>query len=137
MDLDLQKQIFIPNPLILMPVKLDDSSFILFYFNFFCQSKGVSPFISKTCDDHCAWGVMGGVGGWWGCRSSNANILQLSAAGGNSLTERNSETFTQIHFTPRSKHPTAEVTCENKCLHRKAQRKPSATHFPKQKQERL
>lgn len=40
MDLDLQKQIFIPNPLILMPVKLDDSSFILFYFNFFLSVKG-------------------------------------------------------------------------------------------------
>lgn len=130
MDLDLQKQIFIPNPLILVPVKLDDSSFILFYCIFLLSVKGgfalhlLEP-VTTT--------ALGGGG------SSNANILQLSAAGGNSLTERRTPKRSHkfISLPGRSKHPTAEVTCENKCLHRKAQRNASGTHLPKQKQERL
>lgn len=140
MDLDLQKQIFIPNPLILVPVKLDDSSFILFYCIFLLSVKGgFALHLLEPVTTTALGGAMGGGGVGGRGRSSNANILQLSAAGGNSLTERRTPKRSHkfISLPGRSKHPTAEVTCENKCLHRKAERKASGTHLPKQKQERL
>lgn len=64
MDLDLQKQIFIPNPLILVPVKLDDSSFILFYCIFLLSVKGGFVLhLLEPVTTTALGGAMGGGGG--------------------------------------------------------------------------
>lgn len=98
-----------------MPVTPDDSCVILFSF---VNQKGfvLHPEALTTT-------VPGGTLG----------VKHTATVGGHwrDFDRRNAET----HFISWLNCPAAEVKCENKCLHRKAQRKRSVTLFPKQKQE--
>lgn len=83
--IDLQKQIFIPNPLILMPVTLGDSSFILFSFvtqKVFCPS-------SRTCDDQLQLVIV------W--QKEHRNVQKLISLPGRNIRQQKSHVRTSVY----------------------------------------
>lgn len=98
-----------------------NSGWQLCYLIFFCQSKELCP-SSGSSDDHRPGGTLG--------------VKHAATVGshGRDFNRRNAGTF-KTHFISWSNRLAAEVKYENKCWHRKAQRKRSVTLFPNQKQE--